>query len=121
MRMWMVNPRTMCKQHLGGEHVELHMFVGSLRKKKSITGYIERNQLEPQAIIKRHRVLAAEIDRRAGLRGSGGHASDLPDYDLSYLPEHEQHFKINRKLAAKELYSRCPLCRARKLSMEKTA
>ena len=26
MRMWMVNPRIMCRQHLLGEHVEIHMF-----------------------------------------------------------------------------------------------
>jgi Pyrimidine dimer DNA glycosylase len=35
MRMWLVDPRLMCSQHLLGEHVELHMLVGSLNRKKT--------------------------------------------------------------------------------------
>jgi hypothetical protein len=30
MRMWMVPPKVMCRKHLLGEHVEIHMLAGSL-------------------------------------------------------------------------------------------
>lgn len=38
MRMWMLPPETMCRKHLLGEHVELHMLLGSLRRGKTLTG-----------------------------------------------------------------------------------
>ena len=47
MRMWMVDPRGMCNKHLVGEHLELHMFVESLRKKMNLGGYFRSNCLEP--------------------------------------------------------------------------
>jgi len=28
MRMWMLNPKALCRKHLMGEHVEIHMLVG---------------------------------------------------------------------------------------------
>ena len=34
MRMWMLPPAGMCRKHLLGEHVELHMLLGSLRRGK---------------------------------------------------------------------------------------
>ena len=41
MRMWMVNPEILCRKHLLGEHVELHMLVGWIIKGKSIQGYLD--------------------------------------------------------------------------------
>ena len=32
------SPETMCRKHLLGEHVELHMLLGSLRRGKTLTG-----------------------------------------------------------------------------------
>lgn len=32
MRMWLVPPSHMCRKHLLGEHVELHMLLGTLKK-----------------------------------------------------------------------------------------
>ena len=46
MRMWMVDPRIMCRQHLLGEHVEIHMFVGAISRGKSVKGYLEKGLLE---------------------------------------------------------------------------
>jgi hypothetical protein len=37
--MWMVDPRQMCRQHLLGEHNELHMFAGTMRKGIGLAGY----------------------------------------------------------------------------------
>ena len=46
MRMWNVNPKTLCRKHLLGEHLEIHMFVGSINKKISMKGYLEKGFLE---------------------------------------------------------------------------
>lgn len=43
MRMWKVNPKNMCRQHLLGEHVECHMFVGAILKGISLSGYIKKD------------------------------------------------------------------------------
>lgn len=42
MRQWLVDPRCLCDKHLLGEHVEHHMFIGTLRKNKSIQGYLDK-------------------------------------------------------------------------------
>ena len=64
MRMWMVDPRLMCRSHLLGEHKELHMLVGSVRIGRSLRGHIERGQFELASLPARHAALAAEIERR---------------------------------------------------------
>src|SRR5262245_23421826 len=64
MRMWMVDPRKLCDKHLLGEHVELHMLVGSLRKKKTLTGFLEGGLVELHSIRSRHQELIAEMTRR---------------------------------------------------------
>ena len=40
MRMWNINPEKLCKNHLLGEHVEMHKLVGNLTKGRSVQGYI---------------------------------------------------------------------------------
>ena len=40
MRMWMLPTAGMCRKHLLGEHVELHMLLGSLRRGKNIEGFL---------------------------------------------------------------------------------
>ena len=32
MRMWMIDPKLLCRKHLLGEHLEIHMFVGTINK-----------------------------------------------------------------------------------------
>ena len=73
MRMWMVDPKKMCRKHLLGEHVEIHMMAGTLLKGRSIDGFLERGLLEPQSARKRHDALAAEMQARGY-----NHASPLP-------------------------------------------
>jgi hypothetical protein len=51
--MWMVDPRLVCSKHLLGEHVELHMFVGCLLKRKR-SHTVERRRMrrnDPQLRI----------------------------------------------------------------------
>lgn len=110
MRMWLVDPKIMCRQHLLGEHNELHSFIGVLRKKQKIDGYIKGNMLEISSIIKRHEELVEEMTQRGY-----NHQSPLSDdgIDLTYLPESYLTHKINKEDSFNELIRRCPHCRKR--------
>ena len=50
MRMWMVDPSLLCRKHLLGEHLECHMFVGTINKNISIKGYIKNGLCEPDKL-----------------------------------------------------------------------
>jgi hypothetical protein len=102
MRMWMVDPRKMCNQHLLGEHVELHMLVGSLRRKKTITGFLEGGLVELHSIRSRHSELVIEMKSR-GFR----HASPLPTFRA------KRAGKVDLKINLQELARRCQACRAK--------
>ena len=54
----------MCTKHLLGEHVELHMFVGCLVRKKTLNGFFSKGLLEVHSIRARHHALAREMLRR---------------------------------------------------------
>lgn len=100
MRMWMVNPKLMCRKHLLGEHVELHMLVGSINKSRSIQGFLKKRLLEPQNIEWRHRELAEEMERRGY-----NHNSPLPEYHT------EERGFVNILDSLQELERRCEKCR----------
>ena len=103
MHMWMVNPRLMCDKHLLGEHVECHMLAGSLRKGKSIQGFIARNLLEPQNLKSRHQALASEMTNRGF-----NHKSELAPYAMR-----EHHIgSVDVDHSLKELAARCHNCAA---------
>ena len=104
----MVNPVVMCNKHLLGEHVECHMFVGHLQRKRQITNYIRLNLLEPARRRQRHDRLAKEM-----LRRGMSHKSPLPEYDISYLPKEHQAYKVNADASLKDLTERCPGCKKR--------
>lgn len=107
MRMWMTNPQIMCLHHLLGEHCECHMFLGTLKKRKSMTGYVRNNCFEPLKLKERHDVLAAELIRRGY-----NHKSPL-DFSLdvlSYLPAEQIEYKIDCESSFQELVRRCNKC-----------
>ena len=99
-RMWMVNPKKLCRQHLLGEHKELHQLVGSLRKGKSIRGHLDKGQVEVHSIDKRHKELVKEM-----LARGYNHKSPLKSYK-SYRAG-----KINILENEKELGRICRDCR----------
>lgn len=114
MRMWMVDTSFLCRKHLLGEHVETHMFKGSLRKKNDMSGYIRNNLFQPLSLKKRHDELAAEM-----LKRGFDHKSPMEfQPDVSYLPELYQNTMVNIEGALKELLSRCPDCAKRYERME---
>lgn len=102
MRMWMVNPRRMCDQHLLGEHVELHMLVGTLLRKRSVAGFVANRLIEVHNVRRRHAALVAEMTRR-GMT----HRSPLPAFRATRLG------KVNIRVNLRELARRCRACRQR--------
>ena len=99
----MVDPSKMCRKHLLGEHVEIHMLAGSLNKGRSVAGFLADGLLEPQSMRARHAALVAEMTKR-GYR----HQSPLP---TTPVPP-EGCVDVERSKA--ELVRRCPACAARK-------
>jgi Pyrimidine dimer DNA glycosylase len=101
--MWMVPPEFMCRKHLLGEHVELHMLEAHLRLGRRVDGYAANNCVEPRSIGRRHAALAAELARR-GYR----HASPLRQPPVAQYQRPTA--KVDVAAAALELSRRCPGC-----------
>lgn len=99
MRMWNINPKFLCRQHLLGEHLEMHMFAGCIRKGKNIQGYIDKGLVEIHNIKKRHDTLADEMATRGY-----NHKSDL-QFEVQ---EHTGKIDIDR--STKDLQNRCREC-----------
>ena len=104
MRQWLVDPKIMCRQHLLGEHLEHHMFVGTIRKGGDLTGFLANNLLEPLSLISRHLALVEEMTHRGY-----NHRSPLPGFE----PFGHEDVVIDRPAALAELLRRCPKCRQR--------
>lgn len=102
----MVDPRSMCRKHLLGEHLELHMFAGHLAVEKKIDGFLTNNLLQPNAIISRHQELYKEMLSR-GYK----HSSDLNIINLNYLTPNQLEIKVNSAKSLEDLISRCTDCR----------
>ena len=64
MRMWMIDPQLMCNKHLLGEHVETHMLEGSLKKGRSLAGFINNGLVDLERLGERHDQLAEEMKDR---------------------------------------------------------
>jgi len=103
--MWMVDPSVMCKQHLLGEHCEIHMLIGTINKRKSLKGYVDNGLIELRSLQQRHEELVKEMIKR-----NINHKSILKPYDLTYLPLYIIDFKINKVQSYNELKRRCKKC-----------
>lgn len=108
MRMWMIDPKMLCDQHLLGEHVELHMFVGTINAGKSIDGYLKNGLLEPNKIRERHNELKNEMTER-GMN----HDSLLPKIQEENLPDNNGGPYVDPDISIKHLNERCNDCRQR--------
>lgn len=102
MRMWMVDPKILCNNHLFGEHRELHAFVGTLNKGIRVKGYLEKGLLEVHSLKKRHEHLVLEILARGYT-----HKSPLPDFKEILAGQ------IDSLKNVFELQLRCVRCRDR--------
>jgi hypothetical protein len=105
--MWMVDPTLMCRRHLLGEHVELHMLVGHLNKGRHLGRYIDNDLVEPRSIQSRHDELVEEMTRRGY-----NHESPLPMCSI-HMTAFEWLHRIDRDKSLRDLAARCPDCRER--------
>ena len=104
----MVNPKIMCRQHLLGEHVEIHMFIGTINRGKTVQGYLEKGLLEVHNLYSRHQELVKEMKQRGY-----NHCSEV---DPSW--EHAKKLGVvDREKNLAELIKRCPRCK--QMYMEK--
>lgn len=100
MRMWGVDPEKMCTKHLLGEHVEMHMFVGTINKGVSIQGYVDKGLVDTTKIKERHDALVVEMTRR-GMN----HKSPLEYQDRLSLGS------VDIRESHEELINRCASCK----------
>jgi hypothetical protein len=98
----MVDPSIMCRQHLLGEHAEIHMFIGTISREKSVKGYLEKGLLEIHSLYNRHDELVREMKRR----------SYRHDSAISKKWKHARILgSIDKYKNLKQLISRCSRCR----------
>ena len=110
MRMWMVNPSKLCRQHLLGEHNEVHMLAGSMNKQHSLQGYLDKGLIDPMYVTPRHNALAKEMKERGYHHGSPiGLVIIRADYMRRFVDVQE---------SIKELKQRCSRCRENLLKRE---
>ncbi|MBP2144454.1 hypothetical protein J2127_001637 [Methanococcus voltae] len=83
----------LCQKHLGSAHVESHMLLGSLKRKRQITKHVEFDQVEVDTIKERHDELAKEMISRGY-----NHKSDLEDVSphIKHLPKDILQKKADR-------------------------
>ena len=104
MRMWMVNPKILCRKHLLGEHGEIHKHRHCFEKGYRIEG--RRGQIEPNVMQKRHDELAKEMIARGMNHKSPYKQPDLSCYNLN-------GFVVDKNSSLELLMNRCEECRIR--------
>jgi len=99
----MVDPHIMCRQHLLGEHNELHKLAGTIRHGNwaRLKGHAAKGQIELASLCVRHEELVHEMI----IRGYN-HQSPIEQsfHDLG---------RVDRGASMAELMKRCPKCKSR--------
>jgi len=112
MRMWMINPKWLCRKHLLGEHSEIHKHRRNFVKRHSIAGRLSPVvQIEPASMERRHDELSAEM-----LERGYNHQSPYELPDLSYLSEEQLNARVDVEQSRVDLCERCEECRERILA-----
>jgi hypothetical protein len=119
VRHWLVRPELMCRQHLSGEHLECHMFLGSIEGQRTLNGYysnglffgpkflmIRHKELKPFILHHKTRLVVPKIYRTIRSRINGEEILWYPDR----APTEEQMW-----LSWHTLMSRCKRCRKKHL------
>ena len=106
MRMWLIHPKLLCRQHLLGEHKELHMLLGCLSKNKNIDGFILKGQVCPARLRQRHDQIVREM-----LKRGYNHKTPITYEETKYY-EHSlfSNNKININRNILDLAGRCKAC-----------
>lgn len=102
-RLWKVDPKHLCKDHLLGEHKEMHQEVGTLLNhphgEAIVQGHAEKGQVDTSMIQERHDELVEELLRR-------GYNHDSP---MDYDDEHDLG-EIDLDYNRRDLKNRCDDC-----------
>ena len=115
MWMSMLRPRLLCRQHLLGEHNELHKHLPSFHKGHKVHGrFYPTVQIQFNGYLIRHNELAAEMIRRGYKHKTPLTPSDLPDFKSIY-PEYYDK-KVNITHSIRILLNRCGECKMRIIS-----
>jgi hypothetical protein len=103
----MVPPAVMCRKHLLGSHVELHMLAGSILKNISMDGYVKNGLIELKSLFVYHDKCAIEMKNRGY-----NHKTPLKSFNLKrYILEPQiLNSSVDTISSMKELLSRCPEC-----------
>lgn len=85
--MWVgIDPSDLCREHLLGEHKEMHQEVGTYLRhphgEAVVQGHVDKAQVVPSRIRERHDALAAEMERRGY-----DHDSPLEDFAVECMPK----------------------------------
>ena len=105
MRMWMVDPKLMCRKHLLGEHVELHMILGCIEKDKSLKGYELTGLIDASQLPGRHQVIVEEMEHRGYNHKSHMQPSEKV---LKYIVSAVGSIEVSKSIA--DLKARCTEC-----------
>lgn len=101
--MWMIDPTLLCKQHILGEHHEIHKHRYSFEHEHSFEGYLRDTvTVEPLAMKERHDQLVDYLDN---------HDSPYSMPDLSYMPEWHRQAEVDQLESIVTLIIRCEDCR----------
>lgn len=101
--MWMVDVKSMCRNHLLAEHLDVHMFVNALNQGLDLSHYINSNALEVLSLLERHNQLADEINSR-----SYKNDTPLPGYNIT---GRYKSSRIDKNKAREELMEICNKCK----------
>ena len=122
MRMWMIDPKLMCIQHIVGEHRELHALSESIlrtnpecdnskRHRKNLITLAENGLIELKSLKNRHGELVKFIEN---------HNSPLEEVpSLKYLPQGVKRAEVDEEKAIQDLIDRPAACRPKGYCREK--
>lgn len=107
MRVWDLPPAVLCRQHLLGEHRELHAIHSILRNGKK--GYLRHPETlrwvgKLDALRRRHEALVLEM-----LRRGWQHHTSLPVVGDSTVQESYVHTIIEQQAIIKEKHCECSI------------
>lgn len=120
MRQWLVRADLMCRPHLLGEHLEAHMFQGSMRGNISLQGYYDNNLFfGPIFLLHRHNELTMFLKgqliqhkTQMTLETIGEAVGPLPGLVHSRLYYADTSITTDMiKQSRMDLLSRCSTCR----------
>jgi hypothetical protein len=61
MRMWNVDPKLLCRQHLLTEHLEMHCFANGMNEGNEYHGFVRNGTVDLEHVDARHEALAQEM------------------------------------------------------------